>query len=1067
MYAECSFDELLHTYSDNSILIITATDIETIALHKSMSPLLGYNKLLKTYHGANTYYCGILGKYSVVSVQTARMGALQQGSVSHVVIDAVRDWEPRSVIMIGIAFGRNKTTQKIGDVMISESIASYEPARIGETHAPRGHILTPSDILFDRFGNSKLVKPYNYYKCQLVSGEKLIDAKNYKEELFRTYPYAKGGEMEGAGLASTCARLNTPWILVKSICDWADGKKNDKYQIIASNNAADYCRTIFENEHVFTDLGIHPSELIDTKHIQCLPEDSGIIAHRPSGYDKLMSFRIVSLKHKNIIPTNQIRFTDSSKRIHYEYIPVEVFMDKTCGYILFGGNISISASVRHFMNNCKMPDIGLTVCSPRIVHETTKNENFRIDNIRNALDEIDSIKTLSKDYYFVDEFIWKNCFNGNPPEQLNNQILEPSLYIDQKLYDKHGKHVNKLRSSANHILNTIKVNSFDDKHNPVTVILGDGGSGKSTLVEMLVHKVNQLANRKAIFISSTDLHSVDTDFEVKSVTDLYELYCQEVSTDLKRHLDPVGLELNLSCGNIALIIDGLDEIESVLKERFSLESFLNSIIELNKSYNNCNVIVTSRLYHLQRYFEENEVEILCLKGFDRVSAVKYSQARIGNEKSITALKYIDTFRSGDSFNPLFLSLICDILESDDDIDSRLPVHCAYLVDMPIDKLVEKILKRELGKQHIEYSIDQLFEIFVEICIKGNGNISKSEFDEYIRILLNSSNELSSESQVPLYVNPLFKTDATDSYVTVKYDFLIPFIKARYIRQQLINHNFEVNAFLKVLPEFYDGKGPTCNELVSICEYDDTNYIDHIKWLVTELTKFYSSSTKNHSAANTMQKSISASLHLLFKLHPKATKQERTELIKYIYNDSLKYIFIYGEFYPLDFSEVKIFDSAFFDYGAFARSIFPQDQTVFYYCNISCDNIETSFKIALNIFDESCKISDSLKFATKLHELNELESIVIVENNFKRLFKSFYTSNTFNKRTINYISRNCHLNLKFSIDKLFKVLVGEGVLEKDDKLFSISKEFMGSVKHLLTNFDPDKKMRSLIRTISKL
>jgi nucleoside phosphorylase len=30
------------------------------------------------------------------------------------------------------------------------------------------------------------------------------------------------------------------WILVKAICDWADGSKNDSAQVLAANNAANF-----------------------------------------------------------------------------------------------------------------------------------------------------------------------------------------------------------------------------------------------------------------------------------------------------------------------------------------------------------------------------------------------------------------------------------------------------------------------------------------------------------------------------------------------------------------------------------------------------------------------------------------------------------------------------------------------------------------------------------------------------------------------------------------------------------------------------------------------------------
>ncbi len=40
--------------------------------------------------------------------------------------------------------------------------------------------------------------------------------------------------MEGIGFCSAANSLQKPWILIKAICDWADGKKNDKHQPLAA-----------------------------------------------------------------------------------------------------------------------------------------------------------------------------------------------------------------------------------------------------------------------------------------------------------------------------------------------------------------------------------------------------------------------------------------------------------------------------------------------------------------------------------------------------------------------------------------------------------------------------------------------------------------------------------------------------------------------------------------------------------------------------------------------------------------------------------------------------------------
>lgn len=72
----------------------------------------------------------------------------------------------------------------------------------------------------------------------LLSGEKLVDDLEFKNQLFARHPNAVGGEMEGAGFYAAAQRKRVPCILLKSICDWGDGQKHKKHQPLAAAAAA-------------------------------------------------------------------------------------------------------------------------------------------------------------------------------------------------------------------------------------------------------------------------------------------------------------------------------------------------------------------------------------------------------------------------------------------------------------------------------------------------------------------------------------------------------------------------------------------------------------------------------------------------------------------------------------------------------------------------------------------------------------------------------------------------------------------------------------------------------------
>jgi nucleoside phosphorylase len=79
----------------------------------------------------------------------------------------------------------------------------------------------------------------------------LIDDPEFKSILFQTHPNAIGGDMEGVGLASTADREKCEWILVKAICDWADGEKTDNHQGFAAASSVNYVKHVLSQPNAF------------------------------------------------------------------------------------------------------------------------------------------------------------------------------------------------------------------------------------------------------------------------------------------------------------------------------------------------------------------------------------------------------------------------------------------------------------------------------------------------------------------------------------------------------------------------------------------------------------------------------------------------------------------------------------------------------------------------------------------------------------------------------------------------------------------------------------------------
>jgi len=112
------------------LVLLVVNDNERKAVLQFLEPLEETQKLLKYYSGDATP-C-IIGKYGafVVAVVRCMMGSGTYGA-HNVVAAALRTLQPRGIINVGGAFGRNSNKQHLGDVLVSHKIISYESSRVG------------------------------------------------------------------------------------------------------------------------------------------------------------------------------------------------------------------------------------------------------------------------------------------------------------------------------------------------------------------------------------------------------------------------------------------------------------------------------------------------------------------------------------------------------------------------------------------------------------------------------------------------------------------------------------------------------------------------------------------------------------------------------------------------------------------------------------------------------------------------------------------------------------------------------------------------------------------------
>ena len=244
------------------VLLVTTTAIERDVLLTYLQPCEPGGAILEASVGRVTYRIGRFGIYRSAYVET-RMGSQDRQGAALTVFDAIARVKPKAVLILGIAFGVDPAKQRLGDVLVADSVIPYELQKRGpETAVDRGIPLTAGGTLSERFRSRASDWVFRRYDGRarilsgpVLSGEKLVNNREFRDELLAAFPTAVGGEMEGIGAYAAANRLKTEMILLKGICDWADGHKNDVAQPFAAHAAVSLAQHVLLKEDVLLELG--------------------------------------------------------------------------------------------------------------------------------------------------------------------------------------------------------------------------------------------------------------------------------------------------------------------------------------------------------------------------------------------------------------------------------------------------------------------------------------------------------------------------------------------------------------------------------------------------------------------------------------------------------------------------------------------------------------------------------------------------------------------------------------------------------------------------------------------
>lgn len=255
-------DEVQQLASQVDILLMTATEIEQKAVLSEMDAWSDREEILQGSLSKTTFEFGRFGRYRTAHVEcTMGAGGRQGGTIT--IERAIEELKPKAVLVLGIAFGIDRKKQRLGDVIVAESVYPYDAQGVRKTrNIQRGTSIPCGLILSERFRTRRSgwkldcgIRPVEVHQGTILSGEKLVDNKEFRDQLVKyCCEKAKGGEMEGSGAYAAAQGSGAEIILIKGICDWADGHKNDRAQPFAAYAAVSLAKYVLDQPDVLTQL---------------------------------------------------------------------------------------------------------------------------------------------------------------------------------------------------------------------------------------------------------------------------------------------------------------------------------------------------------------------------------------------------------------------------------------------------------------------------------------------------------------------------------------------------------------------------------------------------------------------------------------------------------------------------------------------------------------------------------------------------------------------------------------------------------------------------------------------
>jgi hypothetical protein len=702
-----------------------------------------------------------------------------------------------------------------------------------------------------------------------------------------------------------------------------------------------------------------------------------------------------------------------------------------------------------------------------------KNKEIRRKNIS------DKFKPLN--IFYIEEFIKEHC------------TPEFEIDVDSKYLNISNFVLPPFKSlEANVRLDDIFNSWFESTDNPIFVIKGTGGIGKTTIAQYLTDNLlKENSNLYVLFIDSVQIKdSLLKNKKIGSIN-IYNFYEALLDTydNTEEKLSEELFKINLDAGNILIIIDGLDEVISKISN-FKVEEFIDSINSFSNELGHAKVIITCRTYFWNTTeLKSDDFKIIELEPFNEDQARELFDISFNNDrkKTANAIKFANEFKYPSSseekehiYHPYVLDIIQTIINSDKENISLIETDLTskYLsTQVKTDYIIHRVCQREKIRVG-QIDVDKQIEFFINFSINYRGI---SRIGDLKSIIEQSINQKIDVNNVEAFKShPFLKV--SDQSITFRYDFLTDLFKSIFISkyfsiEESVNFNVTSDAkFIEVIIESCWYGSAFNNDIINrIPDWTEDGFLQ----LYTIKNEVYQTDKLD---LNIKRKFTANLLNLCLTINHSSKANnvvDNSEILNSLFEDSkncIEFLNIINlnsdKVIKFDFTNKTISDSYFDNYSDFSKCLYNEG-TTFVNCiivNIKLDNNTTSLEKRQFIdcsFDTSFDTSFEIKEAS-VESYND--SIKLFLNQFFRLFFSNGRLGRQWEHKVISPRFNGINKIKIDYNNFIKILrrqdVLEVVIEKGKPKFFINDLAKESVIKFTKDGSVDSKILNLYNSLKK-